>query len=320
MKRYGLLFIVLLLAGCEPEVKIQTINEQKAYMPFTIGFDITETEVEQTLEPEIKLVSKFNQENEIPVTAINTPKAKHAYSIDVRYLEAGEYRLFVRVPYRKSLLGIPLWRSHKIVSQDFIVHSNLPYTCYSFDNKDTAINGWKSTHVYIDDKDKPVSQETCPGLFFVQNSWPWPLEHVAPGGSLFIPVSSECFPKSSSQVSKQTRWMFSVVSPTLGEQTHWQNIKAVQFRIATNKINIKVKPEIHFIHGQKTSSTHKMSETPMSFEISGEQWRIIDFPITLPADSKVTQFELHISGIPEQTVGETVNSIFIDGICPIANQ
>ncbi len=320
MKRYGLLLIALLLAGCEPDVRTQTISEQKAYMPFTIGFDITVTGGEQILEPEIKLVSKFNQENEIPATAISTPKAKHAYSVDVPYLDAGEYRLFIRVPYRKSLLGIPLWRSHKVVSQDFIVHSHLPVTCYSFDNKDTAVNGWKSTHVYIDDKDKPVSQETCPGLFFVQNSWPWPLDHVAPGGSLFIPVSSECFPKSSSQVSKQTRWMFSVVSPALGEQTHWQNIKAVQFRIATNKINIKVKPEIHFSAGQKTSSTHKTTGTPMSYEISGEQWRIIDFPITLPSDSKVTHFELHISGIPEQTVGETVNSIFIDGICPIANQ
>lgn len=320
MKRYGLLLIVLLLSGCEPDVKIQTISEQKAYLPFTIGFDITETDGQQALDPEIKLVSKFNQENNFPVEAISTPKAKHAYSIDVRYLEAGEYRLFVRVPYRNTLLGIPLWQSYKTVSQDFIVHSNLPFTCFSFDNKDTAINGWKSTHVYIDDKDKPVSQETCPGLFFVQNSWPWPLEHVAPGGSLFIPVSTECFPKSSSQVSKQTRWMFSVVSPDLSELTHWQNIKSVQLRIATNKINIKITPEIHFTLGQKTTSTHTLVETPMKYEISGGQWRIIEFPTTLPADSKVTKFELHISGIPEQTVGETVNSIFIDGICPIANQ
>lgn len=320
MKRYVWLLVLLLLSGCEPDIKIQPVGEQKAYLPFSIGIDITSTDNEQTFKPEIRLFNKYNQADEQPVEAVNTPKTKHGYSIDVPYLKAGEYRLFVRVPYRNSLFGIHLWQSDKVMYQDFVVHSHLPYNCFNFDDKETAVDGWKSTHVYIDDKDKPVSQETCPGLFFVQNSWPWPLEHVAPGGSLFVPVSSECFPKTSSQVSKQTRWMFSVVSPDLGERTDWQNIKSIQFRIATNKISIKVRPELHFALGGKSSSTNTLVKVPSSFEISGNQWRVIDFPVSLPPDAKVKQLELHLSGIPEQTVGETVNSIFIDGICPVSTQ
>jgi hypothetical protein len=315
MKRYLFTLTVFLLIACEPDVKVQTITEQKAYLPFSIGFDVNETDGDQAYAPEVTLVSKFNQENTTPVKAINTPKAKFNYTVNIDYLEAGEYRLILRIPYRNSILGIPLWRSFKNISQDFVVHNNLPYTCYSFDDKDKGIDGWKSTHVYIDDKDKPVSQETCPGLFFVQNSWPWPLEHVAPGGSLFIPVSSECFPKTSSQVSKQSRWMFSVISPDLSTLTHWQKIKSVQFRIATNKINISVRPEINYLLGDKQETLSQPG-----VEISGQQWRIIEFPVNLQPDAKITHLELHLSGIPEQTVADTVNSIFIDGVCPISAQ
>ena len=320
MNRYWLLFLVIILSGCKPEVKLQTISEQKAYLPISIGFDITANSEQHSFNPEVRLVSKFNLANEIAIDAIHTPKSKYSYTIDINYLEAGEYRLFVRVPYRNRLLGIPLWQSYKMVSQDFIVHNNLPPTCYSFDDKEAAVAGWKSTHVYIDDKDKPVSQETCPGLFYVENSWPWPLEHVAPGGSLFIPVSSECFPKASSQVSKQTRWMFSVLSPDLSNLPDWQTIKSIQFRINTNRINIRIKPELHYQLEQQNMSTIVPTDTPLTYEVTGDQWRVIDYPVSLEPGAKVTRFELHLSGIPEQTVGETVNSIFIDGVCPIADQ
>ena len=317
MKKYYWLLLILPLFGCEPEIKLQNISEQKSYTNFDIGFDITNTSPEHEYQPRVQLFNKYNLETNISVEVSPTPKAKHSYTISVNMLEAGEYRLMLIIPYRNKLFGIPLWNSNKIVYQDFIVHNNLPDTCFTFDHKDTALTGWKSSHVYIDNKDKPVSQETCPGLFFVENSWPWPLDKVSPGGSLFVPVSSECFPKASSQVTSQGRWMFSILSPDLSNSASWQNIKSVQFRIATKNINIKVRPELHFRLGQHKVTTAMTDTKSASHEISSGQWRIIELPVTLDQDAKVTQLELHISGIPEQTVSDTVNSIFIDGICPI---
>ena len=60
--------------------------------------------------------------------------------------------------------------------------------------------------------------------------------------------------------------------------------------------------------------------TKQRHEITKDQWYIIDMPVNLDKNAKVTQLELHISGIPEQTVTDTVNSIFIDGICPIRSE
>ena len=315
-KRYLLVFTLLLL-GCEPEIRMQPATEQKAYLPFEIGFDISDTTREDSAPPQARLFNKYNLAKETPVEITPTPKAKHEYTIHITSLEAGDYRLILSVPYRVEFLGIPLWRRHKTLLHDFIVHNHLPDTCFNFDDKDNAITGWKSSHVFIDNKDKPVSQETCPGLFFVENSWPWPLDKVSPGGSLFVPISSECFPKASSQVTSQGRWMFSILSPDLSSLPHWQNIKSVQFRIATKNITIYVRPELHYQLGDNKSWTPLPVTQQRRHEITKDQWHIIEMPVTLDKNAKVTQLELHISGIPEQTVTNTVNSIFIDGICPI---
>ena len=315
-KCYMLLF-VLLLFGCEPEIKIQPASEQKAYLPFEIGFDVSDSTREDSSAPQARLFNKYNLAKETPVEITATPKAKHEYTIQITSLEAGDYRLILTVPYRVEFLGIPLWHRHKTILHDFIVHDHLPDTCFNFDDKDKAITGWKSSHVFIDNKDKPVSGETCPGLFFVENSWPWPLDKVSPGGSLFVPISSECFPKASSQVTSQGRWMFSILSPDLSDLPYWQNIKAVQFRIATKNVTIYVRPEIHYKLADTTSWTALHDMPQKRQEITKDQWHIIEMPVQLDKNARVTRFELHISGIPEQTVTNTVNSIFVDGICPL---
>lgn len=317
MNKYYLLLLTLLLLGCEPEIRMQSATEQKAYLPFEIGFDISDATREDSAQPEARLFNKFNLAKETPVEITSTPKAKHEYTIRIHSLEAGDYRLILTVPYRVEFLGIPLWRRYKIYRHDFIVHNHLPDTCFDFDDKDKSIAGWKSSHVFIDNKEKPVSPETCPGLFFVENSWPWPLDKVSPGGSLFVPISSECFPKTSSQVTSQGRWMFSIFSPDLKGNPSWQNIKAVQFRIATKNVTVYVRPELHYQLADNTSWTPIADNSQARQEITKDQWHIIELPVNLDKDAKVTQLELHISGIPEQTVTNTVNSIFIDGICPI---
>ena len=318
MKKRYLLPLMLLLSGCsEPDIKIQTITEQKVNQPFEIGFSVNNIATDDSIQPDIRIFNKYNLAINIPVSIAATPKAKYQYTINLNTMDAGQYRLRLAIPYRQQFLGIQLWRNEKIIHRDFIVHNNLPNTCYTFDNKETATDGWKSTHVFIDNKDKPVSEETCPGLFFVENSWPWPLDKVSPGGSLFVPVSSECFPKSSSQVTKQGRWIFSVLSPDLSTLPYWQSIKSIQFRIATKNISIHVKPELHVKLANGKTATLIQNNRQISHDITAEQWRIIEFPVNLDKQAKVTQFELRISGIPEQTVSNTVNSIFIDGICPV---
>lgn len=318
MKKYYLLLLTLLLVGCEPDIKVQTtITEQKANLPFEIGFNLSAASQENIGQPQVQLYNKYNLALKIPIESVATPKGKYSYTIDINSLDAGEYRLFITIPYHNKFLSLPVWRNQKTIVRDFIVHDNLPYTCFTFDNKEAGVGGWKTTHVFVANKDKPVSQETCPGLFFVENSWPWPLDKVSPGGSLFVPVSSGCFPKTSSQVINQGRWVFSILSPDLSTLPYWQHIKSVQFRIATKNITINVKPELHVKLANGKSNILMGNNHQVSHDMVTAPWRTIEYPIVMDKNAKVTQFELSISGIPEQTVSNTVNSIFIDGICPI---
>lgn len=96
----------------------------------------------------------------------------------------------------------------------------------------------------------------------------------------------------------------------------WQHIKSINLRVATNKIPVKILPEVHYSIGKQKTSTIYKDILRKKFEIAGEGWNTIEYPFELPKEAIVTGVELHVYGVPEQTVGTEVNSIFIDGVCP----
>lgn len=304
------------LSGCEPRVILKPLSEQKTHTPLSVGFDVSWDDSEPVAEPNAIVFNKYDLEDIQPLTVVATPKGSFAYEIKLEPVKAGEYRIVLTVPYRKRFLGIPLGTSKKLIVRDFSVHDNLPTTCYSFDEKDTSTIGWTVSNVYIDDKQEPFGKHSCPGLFYVENSWPWPIDKSSVGGSLFVPVSSDCFPKVSTQALNKTRWRFTISSPDLGEISHWQHIKAIQFRVATKDIPILISPSLT-IRNLDAPDKPSSELTTADYEIIGGKWRTIDVPITLTPKTRVEKFNLTVSGFPEQTVNNAVNSIFIDGICPI---
>ena len=267
--------------------------------------------------PEARVYDKYNSALNYPVNVEIDKKNKNQFNFSVENLPAGYYRLLVDVPKQQYFLGMSTGYKTKTLIHDFTVHDTLAGNCFNFDNKENDLMGWSSSHVFIEARDEPVSPSTCPGLFFVNTSWPEKLNQTTEGGSLFVPVSSECFPKTSNQMSKDPHWTFSVQSPDLSSKQEWQKIRSINLRVASSKIPIKVLPEVHYTLDNKKYSTIFKNLFRKKFEVAGEGWSIIDYPFELPKEAVVTGIELHFYGIPEQTVGDEVNSILVDGICPV---
>lgn len=174
--------------------------------------------------------------------------------------------------------------------------------------------GWSSHGVYIENRDKPVSKESCPGLFYINNSWPYALTDTSHGGSLFVPISSECFPKSSPQ---QGQWTFALVSPDLHERPDWQHLQGMRFHMATHSVNLSVKPEIQYLLNNNPKSSLEDIETQASYDINGGRWNDYEYDFKLPDKAVVTHVVFHVYGVPEKTVSDKVDSVYLDAVCPV---
>ena len=303
------------LQGCEPGSEIILNDKIKAYHPFSITLTLKSDQTYANTHISARLFDKFNLENTYPVEVKEKQEEANQFNVNANNLGAGEYRLIVEVPYELKFLGLSFGEATKLITHDFRIHKNLPYVCFDFNTME-ELKGWQSSLVYIENKEEAFSKPTCPGLFFVHNDWPASLKQTTLGGSMFVPVSSECFPKSSNQLSKQTHWTFSISSPELNENKDWQNIKSISFRIASSAMPVKISPEIHYQLAESKAGTFNTQKPKASYEISGEGWSVIQHPLDIPEGATVNKIELHVYGIPEQTVTEGINSIFFDGICP----
>jgi len=312
--------ILSILSACSDDTKVASVktasNNNELEQTVAITLTIEAERLLKDKELQLRLFEKYNPANAYPVTAVADKKEPNTFEINPGVLAEGEYRLIIDIPYQTVWLGIINIDKTKTISHDFTVHHSLAGNCFNFDDKQNDVMGWSSSHVYTAAREQPVSETTCPGLFFVHTSWPATLNQTTEGGSLFIPISSGCFPKISNQLSEDPHWTFSVKSPDLTKMPEWQQIKSINLRVATNKIPVKILPEVHYsIDKQKTSTIFK-DILRKKFEIAGEGWNTIEYPFELPKEAIVSGVELHVYGVPEQTVGTEVNSIFIDGVCP----
>ncbi len=304
------------ITACEPEVRLKSISQQQNHVSLAFGMDIKWQGMRSASPVSARMIHKYNAAISFPVELTEKPDEKFSYELRLNQPPAGDYRIIISVPYRKKFLGISLWESQKVIYRDFTVFDTLPPNCFGFDDQETAIKGWQVSNVFIDNKEDPVSKATCPGLFFVKTSWPWSLDKTSEGGSLFVPVSSDCFPKVSSQSTKKSHWSFTITSPDLSAHSNWQNIRAVQFRIATKNIPIQVSPSLVY-QSVNNPDVLKLDTRVGWRDIAGDQWYIIDAPVNTDQSLRLLRFNIEITGVPEETVGSVVNSIFIDGVCPV---
>ncbi len=309
------LFSLLFLTACEPASEIINKDEIKAYHPFSIGLSLKSSEPLLAKDIGARLFDKFNLENTYLIEVKEIPEELNQFELFSNNLGAGEYRLVIEVPYKIKLLGITFVNATKLITYDFMIRKNLPYVCFNFNNKED-LKDWKISPVYIENKEEPFSKATCPGLFFVHNDWPADLKKTTVGGSIFVPVSNECFPKSNNQQSKQTHWRFSIQSPDLSENKDWQNLKAISFRVASSAMPLTLSPEVHYQLDKSKAGTYNTNQPKPGYEISGEGWKVIHHPLEIPQGAIVNKIELRVYGIPEQTVTDGIKSIFFDGICP----
>lgn len=316
MKRIGVILIAVLLSGCEPDVSFNMAKTVQAHAPVEILFKIENNGLETGNQKSV-LFPKYNNTDLIDINKNIKPVAEHTYQLFMPGLEAGEYRLVIKLPYKQKFAGLTFFQREKIATYDFTVLGELPGECFSFDKVKNDLQGWTIKGVFVGNREKPIGTATCPGLFYVNHSWPFPLNEPATGGSLFVPVSDACFPKPGQQATQSNHWQISFVSPELANKSEWQQINKITLRIATKTIPVSISPEIHYRAGDTNRSTYLQKELAPRYPLTGGQWVIIDHPVELPAGAKVSRLTLHVSGIPEQTIGKDVDSILLDGICPV---
>jgi hypothetical protein len=316
VRRIGILVFVFVLLGCEPVIRFNETGTLQANNKITLAFQLENVDP-NSAAPQVKLFSRYDSTNVIKLPDKLELTDKNSYQLSVPSLSAGEYRLVIDIPYDRKFLGFKFGEHFTTATFDFTVLGSLPNNCFGYDSKDNKLMGWTVSGVFIDNQKKPLGSASCPGLFYVQHSWPYALNETVEGGSIFVPVSDNCFPKPGQQANAKSRWQFSFNSPELVNVADWQKLKRLQFRIATKNIPVIVRPEVHYSVGSRNMSTFGHKKLAPHYSVTGGQWTEVDHPVELPAEAKVTGLSIHVSGIPEQTVGTEVDSVYLDGVCPI---
>lgn len=316
MKRLLPVLGMLSLIGCGPTIQISPPVYADAQQTGAISIAIHDPH-DRIGKPVIHLFPKY-QPSKIQNLADNLRQIKPGeYTLTLPKLQPDQYRVVMEVPYTIKLVGLPIGTGMQRSISDFVIHQALPASCYRFDNQGKDLMGWTSHGVYIHNRDKPVSKETCPGLFYINSSWPYPLTDTSHGGSLFVPISSECFPKSSSHLSQPGQWTFALVSPDLRDHPAWQHLQAIRFHMATRSVNLTVQPEVQYIHENNNRSSLSDVETPSRYDINGGRWNDYEYDFNLPAGASITHVIFHVFGVPEKTVSDKVDSLYLDAVCPV---
>lgn len=316
MRRLLPLLAILPLAGCGPTIEISppayTATQENGVL--TIAVHDHQNPIGQ---PIIHLFPKYEpflvQDLDSDLKQVKPDE----YTLTLPKLAPDEYRIVLELPYTVKFAGITIGKSIQRVVSDFEIHQVLPTSCFRFENKEKALMGWASHGVYIDNRDKPVSKETCPGLFYINSSWPYPLTDSSHGGSLFVPISSECFPKTSPQLSQQGQWTFAIVSPDLRERADWQQLQAIRFHMATRSINLSVEPEVQYIQGNDKQRSSSDVAASARYDVNGGRWNDYEYTVKLPQDAIVTHVIFHVYGVPEKTISDQVDSLYLDAVCPV---
>jgi len=307
---------LFLLAGCGPSLKISPPVYAEAEQGSTVSISVHGSEPELS-QAKILLFPKYQPMQIRELRGKLRLLEPGKFSLSLPALQPDEYRLVVEMPYAIKLAGMTLAHGNKQSISDFVIHQTLPPSCFRFDNKNKDLMGWESHGVFINNRDKPVSKETCPGLFFVNNSWPYALNDSGHGGSLFVPVSSECFPTSSPQTSQPGHWTFTLVSPDLQNRPDWQHLQAIRFHMATRTINISVEPEVQYVVENAHHNTRSDVEARAHYDINGGRWNDFEYDFKLPPNAVVTHVLFHVMGVPEKTVSDQVDSVYLDAVCPV---
>jgi hypothetical protein len=316
VRRFFPLLGMLLLIGCGPTVQISPPAYSDVQETGLITVTIKEDH-SLTGQPVVYLFPKF-QPTLVKNLSSSLKQVKPGeYNLTLPALQANEYRIVMEVPYTTTIAGVSINSGTVRTISDFVIHESLPASCFRFENKEKDLMEWSSHGVYIKNRDKPISKETCPGLFYVTSSWPYPLNENSHGGSLFVPVSSECFPKTSPQLSEPSEWTFAFVSPDLSNRQDWQHLHAIRFHMATRTINVTVQPEIQFTRDQIKYSYVSDAQTQSQYDVSGGRWNNFEYNFNLPDDARITHLIFHVYGVPEKTVSDQVDSVYLDAICPV---
>ncbi len=315
MRHWLILPLSLLLISCGENSAILPIAEQIAGQATTIQF-VTSVDTAAIQEMRITYFPKYQPTASQDITAQlkHNPDNPQLYLAELPNLAPDEYRVAVRIVYYQQIAGVNLVRYTRVFIRDFHVYAPLSRDCYNFDDKQKDTMGWTTTPVYLDAREQPFSASGCHGVFYANQNWPTALTDTTNGGSLFIPVSDKCFPTSSPNTMQTGYWHFTLSSPSLADKPAWQNLTAVQLRVASKSINVDIRPEIVFTGGLPVG-TAPMPEIRYPTYQGG--WRVIEHPIVIPKGARITQLRLHISGIPENTVNSSVDAILIDGVCPV---
>lgn len=316
MKQFVTLIIILLVAGCKTQSAVTSISVDTASTPPVASISVS-TAANTNLEISARLFPKYESGRLVPLTSAPEQISAGAYKIILPQLPVGQYRLLIETNTARKFLGIPLGTAHERVTHDFAIHAELPASCFLFDSTANDTMGWTARGVYLNNHTEAVSSDTCPGLFYINVSWPHGLHEATPGGSLFVPVSSECFPRTATPPSDTGMWHFRIVSPDLGKRKDWQGLRAIEFRMATKTIPVTVIPEIEYQHAGRTLGTRDAAKPQTHYQVSSGRWGSLQHPFAIPPDATIRHIVLHVYGQPEKTVTDKVDSIFVDAICPV---
>lgn len=316
MKRLLPLLGMLSLIGCGPTVRISPPAYTNAQETGVLTFTVNEHH-DQLGKPVIRLFPKYQPLQIQDLTNSLKQTKPGEYSLVLPKLAPDVYRIVMQAPFTVKVAGLAIGSGMQSTYSDFAIHQTLPTSCFRFDNKGNDLMGWTSHGVYLKNRDKPVSKETCPGLFHINSSWPYPLTDTSHGGSLFVPISSECFPKTSPQLSQPSLWTFALVSPDLHELPEWQHLQAISFHMATRSVNLTVQPEIQYLHHNENRTSLSDVETPSYYDINGGRWNDYEYDFKLPDGATITHIIFHVYGIPEKTVSDQVDSLYLDAVCPV---
>jgi hypothetical protein len=307
---------ILFLVGCGPTIQISPPTYPYAQEPGVINIAVDDQH-NQLGKPVVHLFPKYQPFQLMDLSDKLQQTKPDEYALTLPNLEPDEYRIVVEIPYIYKIAGLEIASSQQLAISDFVIHQALPANCFRFDNKEKDLMDWASHGVYIDNRDKPVSKETCPGLFYINSSWPYPLNDNSHGGSLFVPISSECFPKTSPQLSQPSHWTFALVSPDLRDRPDWQHLQAIRFHMATRTVNLSVRPEVQYILENANHSTLNETQTPSTYEINGGRWNDYEYDFKLPQKAIISHVIFHVYGVPEKTVSDQVDSLYLDAVCPV---
>ncbi|MEM8548392.1 MAG: hypothetical protein AAGF46_09550 [Pseudomonadota bacterium] len=303
----------LILCGCAPTIESISVGTGEPGVPLPVTVSIDK---QQTTLQAVRVVTRRTGSSDASSDSLTGSGGRYA-GVTPRQ-SPGDYEAVIEVDYRRA--GLPGVKTRTSMPMPYSLA--WPLGTFGFE---TGRAGWRYNGVLSTSADfigcDDTTLNSLPWFHHTPAGWPLDIGDTAPdfaAGALRAGFSATCYPDTESELAPGSGyWGFELISPDLTEDSHWQGIDGLAYRVrgSLNGLLVVGLLEVN-IEGAWTWVGPLANNGPQFTEVT-HAWTDVVATGFVPSGATVRRIMIRGFGEPGWLAGPVTTELLVDVVRPV---